>query len=208
MDGLRSSRFDLRHATTDHPTFVTAAERRVFAIDGAGSFVAADFRLATVTLHDIARRLASMVPNDPHDARAAPILECAWWWPSDEPPDRFIRGVADRAGWRWRQFVEIDQRADDDTAGSAISATAHRAGRDAPLVRVAAFDEGRAAQILHLGGRSTAGPLVLRLWEAIEAEGATPGAYLHELILADEADVPADRARMILRLPIAPPPRG
>ncbi len=201
MDSI-SSRFDLRHAATDQPSFVTSGSRRVFAIDGRGSPTAAEFALARATLRDVERRLESWVRDRHLSSPGQTILECVWWWPEDVPVGTALLQLADRSGWRWRQMIEVDGTASEEEALAAIADTARQGQREVPLVRVTLFGDGAAAQILHLGRRSEQAATVRRLLDAVRERGLEAGSYLHELDLADEHDVPAARARSILRLPV------
>jgi hypothetical protein len=69
-------------------------------------------------------------------------------------------------------------------------------------VRVIKFEEGRSAQILHLGGPADEHRSVVALYDAVAREGLHPHGHLHEIRLADYERVPDGRARAILRLPI------
>jgi hypothetical protein len=201
---LTRSLMDLRHAATDRATFIVVGPRRFFAIDGIGSPTSAEFRFALEPLRNVAERARSLVL--PRLSRAQqldlqpPIPECLWWHRDLSGPDELGRAVDDRSTWHWRQMLEVPLAAGDEDVERALADVAGAAGRSTPLVRTVSMAEGRAAQILHRGGSMTIGPTLRQLYASILAEGATPGRIVHELRLADERLVPADRAHLILRV--------
>lgn len=195
---------ELRHAATDKATIVVVPERRMLAIDGVGSPTAATYRLATETLRTAAGHLRTIVARTTGiETRVGPV-ECAWWiHPEPEPADMAAQ-FADRTAWHWQQMIEVPPIASDEDATAAIDETRRGAGRDAPLLRLIRFAEGRSAQILHTGGPSSEPASVEKLHHAVAAAGLRPRGHLHEIHLAEPGRVPEERARTILRLPIEP----
>jgi serine/threonine protein kinase len=74
--------------------------------------------------------------------------------------------------------------------------------REKPLLHVITLTEGRAAQMLHLGGSASAAATLRALFDLLASSGLHPHGHIHELRIADESDVPAGRARSILRVPV------
>lgn len=206
--GSGGSLLDLRHAATDHASFVVVGPRRFFAIDGLGPPTSAEFRFALEPLRSIAERVRARVvarlPPDARDRVPPAIPECLWWHREAAAPDDLVRGVADRRTWEWRQLVEIPGPSTETETADAIESVSRSAGRAAPLVRIVELTEGRAAQMLHVGGSATIGATLAPLYRAIAAEGETPGRTIHELRTADERLVPVERAHLILRVPLEP----
>jgi hypothetical protein len=208
MDDRSASLLDLRHAATDHATFVVVGPRRFFAIDGVGPPSSADFAFALRPLRANVDRvraavLARLAPAD-RDRLVASIPECLWWNREQAEPEDLLRGVTDRASWSWRQLMEIPGPATDEEIAESLSAVSRSAGRSSPLVRPVELTEGRAAQILHRGGSATIGQALHRLYAAIATANETPARTIHELRVADERLVPAERAHLILRVPLEP----
>jgi hypothetical protein len=203
-----TSLLDLRHAATDHASFVVVGPRRFLAIDGLGPPTSAEFRFALEPLRSIAERVRSAVvarlPADVRDRVPAAVPECLWWHRDLATPDDLVRAVDDRRAWTWRQLVEIPAPSSEAEAAEAIETVSRAAGRVAPLVRIVELTEGRAAQMLHVGGSATIGSTLARLYQAIGAQAETPGRTIHELRTADERLVPVERAHLILRVPLAP----
>jgi hypothetical protein len=201
---LTRSLMDLRHAATDRATFVVVGPRRFFAIDGIGSPASAEFRFALEPLRDITQRVRARVLARLSEAERLDVLtaipECLWWHRELAAPDDLLAALDDRSAWHWRQMMELPHRATEAEAEEAIRDAASAAGRASPLVRLVAMHEGRVAQILHRGRSATIGDALRRLYAAIAADGSTPGRTIHELRVADERLVPADRAHLIVRV--------
>jgi hypothetical protein len=197
-----SDPIELRHAATDRATIVMVPERRLLAIDGVGSPASGAFRLASATLRQVGGELRSRLHQTRGLDTRVGILECAWWIHPEVAPDAMADAFVDRTSWHWQQMLEIPSRASDDEAEAAIDATRQRAGREVPLVRLIHFVEGRAAQILLLGGVASEPDGIRQIVAAVATAGARPRGHLHELYLADPDQVPVSRARTILRLPI------
>ena len=72
-----------------------------------------------------------------------------------------------------------------------------------PLVRAMAITEGRAAQVLHLGGMPDLSVTIAKLAAFIAASGRVPRGDAHQLVIGDPDVVPKDRSRSIVRMPLA-----
>jgi hypothetical protein len=197
-----SSPLELRHATTDRATIVVVPRRSLFAIDGVGSPTAGDFQLASQTLRAVDESLRGALRARSIEVRK-PALEVAWWTHPELPPDEMAEQFADRSTWHWQQMVEVPDAATETEVSSGIDETRRRAGRDIALVRVIQLIEGRAAQILQIGNVDER-ESVRRLYAAIGEAGLRPRGHLHEIHLVDPSQVPLDRRRSILRLPVEP----
>lgn len=199
-----SSWLELSHASTAHPLIVVVPERRMLAIHGTGTRVAADFRMATTVLRSVGEILRGGLSRD---RRADPrsILEVCWAFELD--PDRAldletIAETLERPRRRWRQMSEIPSAASEVGVIDAIDQARRRAGRPIPLVHPIQVSEGPAAQILHLSTEAEA-ETVRRLYQYITDSGLRPAGDLHEFVLADPETVGRGRGRSILRVPVA-----
>jgi hypothetical protein len=199
---LPSDQIELRHAATDRATIVVVPERRMFAIDGLGDPRTTGFVLASDTLRATDEVLRARVQREYGHKVARGILECAWWTHPEPPGEDLAESFADRSTWHWQQMLEIPSEASDEDAQVAIEESRTNAGPSSPAVRLIQFAEGRAAQILHVGGPATEYRSVVALYDAVNSAGLRPHGHLHEIRLSDYERVPGHRARSILRLPI------
>ena len=193
---------ELLHAATDRPMIVMVGERRFIAIDGVGGPHGADHRLAGDALRTAAQHLRHTLATDRHVTTRPGILETAWWIHPEPPVDQLPDAFTDRSRWHWQQMIEVPDAATDADVAVAIEETQREAGRGGPLLHQVRMTEGRAAQMLHLGGSTTAASTLRALFDLLASQGLHPHGHIHELRIAEEGDVPAARARSILRVPI------
>jgi hypothetical protein len=193
---------EVRHAATDRPTIVVIGERRLIAIDGVGGPGGSDYRFASDILRTVGRKLRDRLARERSLTTRVGILETAWWTHPELPPDEVAAAVEDRARWHWQQMIEVPEGAEEGDVEAAIAETRSEAGRTEPLLHMITLTEGRAAQILHLGGAATVASTLRSLFDLLRSAQERPHGHIHELRLADEGDVPAGRARSILRVPI------
>ncbi|HJP88982.1 MAG TPA: GyrI-like domain-containing protein [Candidatus Limnocylindrales bacterium] len=192
---------DLLHAASDRPLTVTVPARTLFAIDGLGAPIAADFRLASRTLRRVDEVLRSVAAGRGDPVRHG-FLEVAWWQHPEPGLDELVEAFADRTTWHWQQMIEVPAGATKAEAEAAIAAVQREAGREQPLLRIIRLPGGPVAQMLHIG-RSDTEPATLRaLVDAVDAAELQPRGHVHEIRLVDEHEVPANRARSILRIPL------
>lgn len=197
-----SSWIELRHASTGRALFVVAPERRLLAIHGAGPRGADDFRLATTVLRTVAEIVRTSLTGSRRGVPPRQLVEITWPIDSDRTVDEIVEAIDDPRQ-RWRQMIELPQRATEAAAVRAIDEARRLGGRDIPLVQSILFAEGRAAQILRAGDELASSSTRKLLGLVLEA-GFRPRGDLHEFVLADPATVGRDRARSIVRVPIGP----
>jgi len=199
-----SSSLELRHASTDHPIFVVVPPRRFLAIDGIGRPEASGYGEAALLLRTVAewlreRRARSGLPV----ATRIGVLECLWWPPADLSPEDLADAFADRSGWHWRLMIEIPQLVSDEEAALAIEEGQRLEGGAEALIHTVELTEGPVAQLLHVGGHATMPGTVRHLFDALAAASLTAGGPIHALHVADADRVPPERARCIVRVPVA-----
>jgi hypothetical protein len=198
---LPSDRFDLRHAATDRAIVVVVPERRLLATGGVGSPRGADFKLASDILRLIAIDIRRRLRRDQLPTPRVEHLEATWSSQQIRPED-IPATWSTRSDWHWVQMVEVPSAATDAVVGAAIDEARMNAGRETPLVRLLRIAEGRAAQILHVGGHESEPDTLRRLFEAVLEAGLQPRGPVHQILLADPDVVPTGRAASIFRLPI------
>lgn len=197
-----SSPLELRHASTDRPLIVVVPERRLLVIDGVGHSHAADFRLATTVLRTVDGLLRLRLRRERVVDGPKSALEVGWQIESGWSTAEIVEAFTNGAPRHWRQMVELPRAATAATAAGAIDEARRQGGRDVPLVRLIHFTEGRAAQVLQLGGGPGESRAVRQLYRFVAESGLRPRGDLHQLVLADPDVVPRERARSIFRVPI------
>jgi hypothetical protein len=126
------------------------------------------------------------------------------WWKADGSTsldDVFEAGVnPDREGWRWTLLIALPGEAAETELEAALGAGRAKLAQDlAGNLRIERFDEGRVAQVLHLGPYATERPTIERLHAAITEAGLHPRGHHHEIYLGDPQRSEPQRLKTILR---------
>jgi hypothetical protein len=128
------------------------------------------------------------------------------WWTADGRVDldAIFEGDRDRDTWRWTLLIGLPDAATDSEISSALEAARVKLEEPhASNLRVETFDEGRVAQVMHVGPYAEERTTIERLHAAIAAAGLTMGGRHHELYLGDPRRSAPENLRTILRQPLA-----
>jgi hypothetical protein len=120
------------------------------------------------------------------------------WWADD--PSVFLSG--ERSSWRWTMMIMQP----DFVSRALLQQAMAEAARKKSLpgiarLRIEQFEEGRCAQILHVGPFTAEGPLIQRLHAHIEAHSALRGRH-HEIYLSDIRRTDPSRWKTVIRQPM------
>lgn len=182
--------------------FLELAPRRCVMIDGEGAPGEAAFVPRLPGLYTTAWTLRFALKRREVVTKVGPLE--GLWWTTDEATylDAIFR--EERGSWRWILFIALPDEADDSEIEAALAAG--RAKLSAPFaasLRVEVFDEGRAAQLLHVGPYAAERPSIERLHAAVAAAGLRLRGRHHEIYLGNPQTSAPERLRTILRQPVA-----
>jgi hypothetical protein len=194
---------ELRHASTDRPNVVVVPERHFLAIDGEGHPGAAGFRLATKGLRAAHEAVRAALRHDHFMDGPRSVFEIVWIADPDWSLPELLRHLSERDALRWRQMLELPNAATVDLVARAIARARAELGAHGPEPVLFSVTEGRSAQLLHIGATTDLSATVERLHTFITDSGWQPAGRIHQLVFADPEAVPSDRARSIIRMPIA-----
>jgi hypothetical protein len=181
--------------------FLDLPARRFVMIDGDGTPGLVAFTPRMPGLYATAWTLRFALKRRAIVTKVGPLE--GLWWTTDQLTDLDAIFAADRGVWRWTLMIALPDEADDDEIDRALAAG--QAKLEAPLaenLRVESFDEGRVAQLLHLGPYAAERPSIERLHAAVAAAGLALRGRHHELYLGDPRTSAPDRLRTILRHPV------
>jgi hypothetical protein len=191
--------------------FLELAPRRAVAIDGDGAPGPDAFTPRMPGLYGTAYTLRFGLKARGVAGKVGP-LEGLWWMADGstdlgavfDPDDTGGRGrAADRRTWRWILLIGLPDEATDDEIARAV--TAGRAKLAPPFaanLRIEVLDEGRVAQLLHVGPYAAERPSIERLHAAVEAAGLRLRGRHHEIYLGNPRMSAPERLRTILRHPV------
>ncbi len=200
----------VRKGTVD---IVDVPEYGFAVVTGSGAPGGSEFTEALRALYAVSYGAHFMVRKQRGEAPRVMPLEALWW--VDDPDQQDILAAAglgqatmddtDRDNWRWQAMIMQPDPIDADMIAAAIAQARDRkpsAGLD--RVRYIRWDEGRCAQLLHVGPYAAEGPSIARLHQAIAAAGYWPRGRHHEIYLGDPRRSAPEKLRTILRHPVEP----
>ena len=190
----------LYRARAGRVDFVDVPELGYVVVDGSGAPDGPEFAAALQALFPVSYGAHFAHRKRTGDAPKVMPLEALWWVDGD--PAQWLH--ADRSDWHWRALIA---QPDPIDAADVVTATAQaRAKHPGPAldrVRFVRWEEGRAAQVLHVGPYSAEGATIELLHDAIAAAGLVPRGHHHEIYLGDPRRCAPERLRTILRQPVA-----
>jgi hypothetical protein len=192
----------LYHATTT-PQLVQVPPLKFLCLDGHGDpNTSPAYAVAVQALYSVsyAAKFAVKKAGGP-DFRVS-ALEGLW---SAEDLSTFLTG--DKSEWDWTMMI----RQPDAVTGDLVARTADEIATKKSMpatrkLRLISFEEGAAAQALHIGPYATEAPTIARLHEFIREQGFTFDGHRHkhhEIYLGDPRRSAPEKLRTIIRQPYA-----
>jgi hypothetical protein len=188
--------------SSKHPAILEVPERSFVAVDGRGSPESEAYQAAIQTLYGTAYTLKFACRNADaeRDFKVAP-LEGLWWGDTERPSLAELQ--AEREAWNWRMMIALP----DDVTAAEVAAAAEAAARkrrpETPVeVRFERFEEGLAAQLMHIGPYSDEAPTIERLHAWVAEQGYELHGRHHEIYLGDPRRTAPGRLKTVIRHPV------
>jgi len=188
----------LYSASATKPSLVEVPPLNALMADGAGDPNGAAFQEAVGSLYGVAYTLKFMFKKE--RAIDYPVMALEGLWDAEDIAD-FAAGRRDR--WQWTLFIvlpDVVTGADVKKAIEAVKARAKLPPRSE--VRFGTFDEGRAAQIMHVGPYAAEGPTIERLHRFVEEQGLKLRGRHHEIYMGDPRRAAPEKLKTIIRHPV------
>ena len=126
-------------------------------------------------------------------------LEGLWW-----ADDMSAFSVDHKEDWKWTLMIMQPQLVTEEMVLEAIeNVKVKKNPVSLPLVRFESFDEGKAAQIMHIGPFSEEGPAVEKVHSFIEQNGGQLTGKHHEIYLSDIRRAAPEKWKTVIRQPMA-----
>ena len=193
-------------ARADEVRFLEIPSRLYLMIEGSARPGEQGFADAIAALYPVAHTLHFALKQRGVEAPVG-ALEGLYW--VDEPGPITVEEFEDltgsRARWSWRLLLPVPAPASKRDVAAAI-AEVRAKKRPALLdgVRCEAWEEGRVAQVMHVGPYDAEAPTVERLHHAIEARGLHRRGCHHEIYISDPRRTKPERMKTLIRQPVAP----
>lgn len=191
---------DRLYRATTKPQLVQVPALRFLCLDGHGDpNTSQAYAAAVQALYSVsyAAKFAVKKAGGP-EFKVSPLE--GLWWAADM--STFLTG--DKSEWDWTMMIrQPDAVTGDLVARLADKVAANKSMPVAKELRLISFEEGAAAQVLHVGPYDTEGPTIARLHEFIQSHGFTLDGRHHEIYLGDPRRSAPERLRTIIRQPYA-----
>jgi len=126
-------------------------------------------------------------------------LEAVWW--SDDI-SAFSTGNKD--AWKWTLMIMQPEFITQKMVKEAmVEVKKKKMPASLPLVRFETFEEGKAAQIMHIGPFSEEGPTIEKVHLFIEDNGSHRVGKHHEIYLSDIRRAAPEKWKTIVRQPMS-----
>ena len=167
-------------------------------IDGSGDpNTSQRYKDAVQAIFSVAYNLRFSFKKRGIDFKVMPLE--GWWWVDD----RADFSYGDKSNWQWTLLIvqpEVVTPAEFDRALDEV-----RRKKNPPALadlRLDQIDEGRSAQILHVGAFADEPATIERLHAFIEAEGCVIAGKHHEIYLSDFNRTAPEKLKTIIRYPV------
>jgi hypothetical protein len=126
-------------------------------------------------------------------------LEGLWW-----ADDMSSFSVDNKDGWKWTLMIMQPDFITNEMVHEAIEQVRTKKNPvSLPLVRFEPFEEGKAAQIMHIGPFSEEGPTVEKMHSFIEENGSQRRGKHHEIYLSDIRRAAPEKWKTVIRQPMS-----
>jgi hypothetical protein len=126
-------------------------------------------------------------------------LEGLWW-----AEDMSSFSVENKDGWKWTLMIMQPELITKEMVLEATkNVKAKKNPASLPLVRFESFEEGKVAQIMHIGPFSEEGPTVEKVHSFIEENGSQRIGKHHEVYLRDIRRAAPEKWKTIIRQPMS-----
>jgi hypothetical protein len=126
-------------------------------------------------------------------------LEGLWW-----ADDMTSFSVDDKDNWKWTLMIMQPDLVTKELVKEATEQIKTKKDPvSLPLVRFESFEEGKAAQIMHIGPFSEEGPTIEKVHSFIEENGSQRKGKHHEIYLSDIRRAAPEKWKTIIRQPMS-----
>lgn len=183
-------------------TLVEVPAMNFLSVDGRGDpNTSAEYAAAVEALFSVSYAAKFAVRRGPLGVDYGVMPLEGLWWADDL--SAFVSG--DRSAWHWTMMIMQPEFVTPELLEEATAGVAKKKADlvALPKLRFGTFEEGTAAQTLHVGPFSTEGPTIERVHAFITASGNALSGKHHEIYLSDIRKADPARWRTVIRQPFS-----
>jgi hypothetical protein len=201
MTTLQHTAVERLYRATTTPELVTVPPLSFLCVDGHGDpNTSPAYADAVHALYAVSYAAKFAIQKAGGERFKVSPLEGLWW---ADDLGAFVTG--DKSDWDWTAMIRQPDSVTTDLVDRLAAEIA--TGKDLPTarsLRLETFEEGPAAQVLHVGPYADEGPTIARLHAFIHERGFTFDGYAqkhHEIYLGDPRRAAPEKLRTIIRQP-------
>ena len=182
-------------------TLVEVPEMQFVMIDGHGDpNTAQEYQDAVKALYAVAYKVKFASKRALDQDYVVPPLEGLWW---AEDVSTFVS--RDKSEWDWTMMIMQPDWITPQMLEEAVQQVAKSKDLPAlPKLRLQAYAEGLAVQIMHVGSYDDEAPTIARLHgEFLPANGLVEAGKHHEIYLGDPRRTAPEKLKTVIRQPVA-----
>lgn len=185
--------------SAEKPEIVDIPPMQFLMLDGRGDpNTVPEYTAAVQALYSTAYTIRFALKNAGIAEYSVPALEGLWW--VDEL-DAF--SYIERRNWRWTMMIMQPDVVTREVFEAGRTEALRKKGEAAiELIRLESFDEGLAAQIMHIGPYSAEPPTIEHLHRFVEDSGYRLRDKHHEIYLSDPRRTDPAKMKTVLRHPV------
>jgi hypothetical protein len=206
LTGIKMEKIDykkvLKHLynpSPKEPVIVVVPKMNYLTIEGQGDpNTSEDFKEAVEALFALSYALKFMIKKGEQQVDYGVMpLEGLWWADNIE---EFT--LQNKNNWKWRLMMMQPELIVKDLVQETLKAVEKKKNPPAlPKLKFEEYDEGKSAQIMHVGPFSEEGPTVARLHQFIEDNGNKLHGFHHEIYINDMRRTAPEKLKTVLRQP-------
>ena len=197
---LKKSLKHLYHSSAKAVAQVDVPKMNYLMVDGEGDpNNSKSFTSAIETLFGLSYTLKFALKKSGGPDYSVLPLEGLWW----NDGQRFSLENKNKGLWRWTLMIMQPEWVTAKLVESAREQLERKRGTSTSHARFEPLEEGRSAQILHIGPYAEEAPTIAKLHAFIAGQGGHLTGKHHEIYLGDPRRTAPEKLKTILRQPFA-----
>ncbi len=195
---LKKQLEEFYNASSKEVKFVDVPAMNFLMVDGKGNpNDSPEYKAAIEGLFNVSYALKFMVKKAKSIDYGVMPLEGLWW------VDDMTKFSAERKDdWKWKAMIMQPNFVNAEDVKAAIEQVKKKKNLPAiTKIRFESFNEGKAAQIMHIGPYSAEGANIAKIHDFIQNKGYSLGGKHHDIYLNNPGKTAPEKLKTIMRQP-------
>jgi len=196
---LKKQLEEFYNASSKEVKFADVPAMNFLMVDGKGNpNDSSEYKAAIEVLFNVSYALKFMVKKAKSIDYGVMPLEGLWW------VDDMTKFSAERKDdWKWKAMIMQPNFVNAEDVKAAIEQVKKKKNLPAiTKIRFESFNEGKAAQIMHIGPYSAEGANIAKIRAFIQSNGYSLGGKHHEIYLNNPGKTAPEKLKTIMRQPM------